>query len=180
MSSERGPQFPLEQDRPVAAEQGRVVPPREDPSVAAGPGHDVAERDFSAGGVVVRGHEVAVIVPRKRGPHGERVLGLPKGHPDGDESAERAALREVREETGLEVELVSPLGEIAYSYERDGRTVDKTVAFYLMRYRSGSLEHDQEIEEVRWMALEEAARALTFAGEREIVQRALSRCAQDL
>jgi 8-oxo-dGTP pyrophosphatase MutT (NUDIX family) len=138
-------------------------------------------RDFSAGGVVVRGGQVAVIVPFRRGPSGERVLGLPKGHPDGDETAEQAALREVGEETGLEVELVAPLGEISYSHQRAGRTVDKTVAFYLMRYRSGSLEdHDHEIEEARWIGLEEAAAALTFPGEREIVRRALSLGAADL
>jgi len=49
--------------------------------------------EFSAGGVVVRGREVIVIVPVKRDAHGNRVLGLPKGHPDGDETAEAAAAR---------------------------------------------------------------------------------------
>jgi 8-oxo-dGTP pyrophosphatase MutT (NUDIX family) len=139
------------------------------------------ERDFSAGGVVLRGEQVAVIVPFKRGPNGERVLGLPKGHPDKDETPEQAAVREVREETGLEVELIAPLGEISYSHQRAGRTVDKTVAFYLMRYLSGSLDdHDHEIEEARWMEIHQAAQELTFAGEREIVRLALSRRATDL
>jgi len=143
-----------------------------------GEAQDARERDFSAGGVVVHDGQVAVIVPRKRGPQGERVLGLPKGHPDGDESAEQAAAREVREETGLQVELLAPLGEIAYTHRRAGRTVDKRVRFYLFAYRSGRLEdHDEEIEEARWMPLQEAARALTFEGEREIVRRAISQMA---
>lgn len=140
------------------------------------------ERDFAAGGVVVRkGGEVAVIVPRKRGPAGQRVLGLPKGHPERGESVEQAATREVREETGLEVELVEPLGEIAYSYERDGRVIAKRVRFFLFRCLGGSLErHDHEIEQASWVPLAEAARALTFEGEREMVRRALSRVARDL
>jgi 8-oxo-dGTP pyrophosphatase MutT (NUDIX family) len=137
--------------------------------------------EFSAGGVVVRDGQVAVIVPFKRGPGGIRVLGLPKGHPDGDESAEATAAREVREETGLTAELIEPLGEVHYRYERAGRQLDKTVAFFLFRYQSGSLEdHDHEIEEARWLPLEDAVTALTYEGEREMVRRALSRSTRDL
>ncbi len=137
--------------------------------------------EFSAGGVVVRDGQVVVIVPVKRGPGGIRVLGLPKGHPNGDETPEQAATREVREETGVSAELVAPLGEARYSYDREGRPRAKTVAFFLFEYRSGSLEdHDHEIEEARWLPLAEAATALTYEGEREIVRRALSRFAGDL
>jgi 8-oxo-dGTP pyrophosphatase MutT (NUDIX family) len=138
------------------------------------------EREFSAGGVVVRGDEVAVIVPVKRGPDGERVLGLPKGHPDRGETAEQAAKREVVEETGLEAELIEPLGEVHYYYQRKGRRISKTVAFFLFEYRSGDLaDHDHEVEEARWMPLREASSALTYAGEREMVVRALSRIAAE-
>jgi 8-oxo-dGTP pyrophosphatase MutT (NUDIX family) len=65
---------------------------------------DHRRKDFSAGGVVVLNGEVAVIVPRRRGAQGDKVLGLTKGHLDGDESELEAAIREVREETGVEVE----------------------------------------------------------------------------
>ena len=136
--------------------------------------------EFSAGGVVVRGDEVIVLSPVKRDAQRTRVLGLPKGHPDGDESPEEAATREVREETGVTAELIEKLGEVSYSYERRGRRVAKRVAFYLFEYRSGDLaDHDHEIEQARWMPLKEAARALSYNGERDMVLRALSRLSQD-
>ncbi len=136
--------------------------------------------EFSAGGVVVRGEEVIVIVPVKRGARGDRVLGLPKGHPDANESPEAAAQREVREETGVDATLIEKLGEVNYSYERRGRRVAKQVTFYLFEYRSGELaDHDHEIEDASWMALEEAVRSLSYEGEREMVARALSRSSRD-
>jgi 8-oxo-dGTP pyrophosphatase MutT (NUDIX family) len=130
--------------------------------------------------VVVRDHEVIVVVPVKRDANGNRVLGLPKGHPDGDETPQEAAAREVAEETGVTAELIGSLGETGYTYERRSRRVAKRVAFFLFEYRSGDVaDHDHEIEEARWMPLEEAARALTYDGERAVVQRALSRLASD-
>jgi 8-oxo-dGTP pyrophosphatase MutT (NUDIX family) len=136
-------------------------------------------KDFSAGGVVVREGKVIVIVPRRRGAQGDKVLGLPKGHLDGEETEVEAAVREVREEAGVVAEPVERLGEISYTYEHRGQPIDKRVVFYLLEYRSGELAHDHEIEQVRWMSLEDAARSLTYEGEREMVQRALSRQAPD-
>jgi len=118
-----------------------------------------------------------VIVPARTRTPG--VLGLPKGHPDGDESPLEAAVREVREETGVEAEPIEPLGEIRYTYERKGHPVDKRVAFWLFEYRSGELSPDHEIAQARWMPLEEAARSLTYEGERQMVERALSRYVRD-
>jgi 8-oxo-dGTP pyrophosphatase MutT (NUDIX family) len=124
--------------------------------------------------VVVHGEQTLVIVPSRRAADGSRVLGLPKGHIDPGETPLQAALREVREETGVEAELVRELGEVRYWYRRHGRTVPKSVVFYLLRYRSGDTEdHDEEVEEVRWMALAEACTALTYEGEREMARCAL-------
>ena len=136
--------------------------------------------ELSAGGAVVHDSNVIVVVPVKRDARGRRVIVLPKGHLDAGETDELAAIREVMEETGVTATLIDKLGDVEYSYERRGRRRNKRVAFYLFEYRSGSLEdHDHEIEEARWMPLEEAAEALTYPGEREMVRRALSRSSTD-
>jgi 8-oxo-dGTP pyrophosphatase MutT (NUDIX family) len=132
-------------------------------------------RERSAGGVVVRDGEVAVIVPTRRAADGSKVLCLPKGHLDPGETPQQAATREVREETGLSAELVKDLGEVRYWYRRDGRSVPKSVAFFLFRYVSGdTADHDDEVEEARWMDLREAPAALSYEGEREVARRALA------
>jgi 8-oxo-dGTP pyrophosphatase MutT (NUDIX family) len=131
-------------------------------------------RELSYGGVVVRGAqaggapEVVAIVPR-----GKRALALPKGGAETDEAPERTAAREVREETGVTARVRSELGDVTYWYRRGGRRVHKTVRFFLFDYVEGSTDdHDHEVDEARWIPLEEARTALTYAGEREMVERA--------
>jgi len=137
-------------------------------------------QEISAGGVVLRGEQVVVIVPTRRAPDGSRVLALPKGHVDPGENTLQAAEREVREETGVSVELVRELGEVRYWYRREGRTIPKSVTFYLFSYLSGdTADHDDEVEEARWIDLEEAHRTLSHAAEREMVQRALAYLRED-
>jgi len=131
-------------------------------------------REFSAGGVVVRQMEGKpfVAVVRVRG----ETLALPKGHPFGEETPAEAARREVREETGLEADLVEQLGDVKYWYVRGGKRVAKVVTFFLFRYRSGSVEdHDHEVEEALWIPLAEAPERLAYKGEREMAVAALSR-----
>jgi len=137
-------------------------------------------REFSAGGVVVRGREVVVIVPTRRAADGSRVLALPKGHVDPGETAIQAATREVREETGVLATPVEELGETRYWYRRDGRTIGKSVCFFLFDYVEGDIEdHDDEVEEVRWISLEEAQTSLSHSAEREMVALAVARLEKD-
>jgi 8-oxo-dGTP pyrophosphatase MutT (NUDIX family) len=133
-------------------------------------------REFSAGGVVVRRFRgrpfVAVVRVR------DDVLALPKGHPDGNESAVDAARREVQEEAGVEAEPVEKLGDVRYWYWRDGDRVLKIVSFFLFRWRSGSVrDHDREVEEAGWIPLEDAPERLRYKGERDMAAIALSRLA---
>ena len=82
---------------------------------------------------------------------------LPKGTPDGDETPEQTALREVNEETGLEVRILDTIGDIHYRFVRDGRRIHKTVHYYLMEATGGDLaDHDQEFVDVRWVEVAEA------------------------
>jgi len=136
--------------------------------------------EVSAGGVVVRDGEVLLIVPTRRAANGARVVALPKGHLDGEETDEQAAAREVREEGGVEAELIEPLGDVRYHYRRDGRLIAKRVRFFLFEFRSGSIaDHDHEIEDARWVPLEQAVAELTYPGERDMVRRVLSRPRSD-
>lgn len=138
---------------------------------------DSGSRELSAGGVVLRGDEVCVIRPLgSTRPGRPPVIALPKGHIDPGESAPQTALREVREETGVEAELVEKLGDVRYFYQRDGRRIFKIVSFFLCSYVSGSVaDHDDEIELAWWMELERAAVELSYRGEREMAARALAR-----
>jgi 8-oxo-dGTP pyrophosphatase MutT (NUDIX family) len=123
---------------------------------------------------VIRDGQVAVIVPTRRAASGNKVLALPKGHVDPGETPAQAAQREVREEAGVDAELVGELGEVRYWYQRDGKKIAKVVTFFLFEYRSGDVgDHDSEVEVARWISLEEAERDLTYKGEREMVRRAV-------
>jgi 8-oxo-dGTP pyrophosphatase MutT (NUDIX family) len=129
------------------------------------------ERETSYGGVVVRGDEVIVIVPRGR----HRVLGLPKGGPVAGERPEETAAREVREETGITATVTERLGQVDYTYRRGGRRILKTVHFFLCRFEAGdTADHDHEVDDARWMPLDEARRRLSYPGERAMIDRALS------
>ena len=137
-------------------------------------------REFSAGGVVVRGEDIVVIVPTRRAADGSKVLALPKGHMDAGETPVQAAQREVREETGILAEPVRELGQTRYWYRRGGRTIGKEVTFFLFRHTGGdTADHDDEVEEVRWIGLEQAERELSHAAEREMVALARAYLRED-
>ncbi len=130
----------------------------------------------SAGGVLLVpvGSALLVALISLRG--GD-VLALPKGHIEPGERPEQTAVRETREETGIRGAVVAPLEEISYMYwSRASRArVAKRVAFYLLAYRAGSpAHHDGEVEGVRLVPVADAAAALSYAGERRVMERALA------
>jgi 8-oxo-dGTP pyrophosphatase MutT (NUDIX family) len=107
----------------------------------------------------------------------QRRWQLPKGIVEPDEAPEAAALREVREEAGVDATLVAPLDTIEFWYvgDHEGARVRfrKRVHFFLMRYRAGDVaDHDHEVHEARWFPLDEAERALAFRNERDVVAKA--------
>ena len=134
-------------------------------------------RQVSAGGVVYRrvadGAEVAIV---RVGP--KRRWQLPKGIVDDGETPEQTAVREVREEAGVDARLAAPLETIEYWYvgnERDGRRVrfHKFVHLFLLEYTSGDVvDHDHEVDEARWVPLGEAADMLSFESERKAMREA--------
>jgi 8-oxo-dGTP pyrophosphatase MutT (NUDIX family) len=106
----------------------------------------------------------------------DEILALPKGHPEPGESMKEAALREVREETGLTASIEEKLGDVRYWYARQGERVFKVVSFYLLRYVSGRIaDHDHEVEEALWIPLEDAPGRLAYGGERDMARTALSK-----
>ncbi|HYX79233.1 MAG TPA: NUDIX domain-containing protein [Actinomycetota bacterium] len=134
--------------------------------------------EVSSGGVVYEreGGSVRVVLAARRTRRGELVWGLPKGGLDEGESEIDAAIREVREETGIEAVVEEDLGQIRYFYVWEGVRVRKAVRFFLMRATGGDVSnHDDEMEEVRWFPLATAIRRAAFRGEREVLERARDR-----
>ncbi len=132
----------------------------------------------SAGGIVVRFHEGTpeLVVGRRRRERDGVTWTLPKGTPIEGETLEQTALREVGEETGLEVEIVAPLDFIQYTFVQHGTRIRKTVHYYVMEPTGGDLDrHDHEFDEVRWIAFDDAAALLSFETERSLVDRAAGR-----
>jgi 8-oxo-dGTP pyrophosphatase MutT (NUDIX family) len=142
-------------------------------------------RELSAGGVVVRrlrGRWMLAAIRPNGKPEG--VWALPKGLIDSGEKPDATAVREVREETGVDAELVRKLGDIRYVYTWQGERIFKIVSFYLLRYRGGRLDEldpamRREVAEARWLPLAEAPKLLAYRGERQMADEALRALAED-
>ena len=135
----------------------------------------------SAGGIVVR-HESGqpwLVVGSRRRERDGRTWTLPKGTPNPGESREETAIREVEEETGLQVRITSGLDSIEYRFVQSGTRIHKTVHYFMMIPTGGDLaRHDHEFDEVRWVTFEAASTMLTFDTERALVARAAALLAE--
>jgi 8-oxo-dGTP pyrophosphatase MutT (NUDIX family) len=128
---------------------------------------------MAAGGVVLRGSgdDLEVVIA---GRESDRSWVFPKGTPDPGETIEETALREVREESGLDVEIVRPIGKLEYWFAVPGERVHKIVHFFLMAARGGDVSrHDHEYDDVRWVPVAEARSLLTYDSYRDILDRAI-------
>jgi 8-oxo-dGTP pyrophosphatase MutT (NUDIX family) len=144
-------------------------------------------REFSAGALVLRHMQkqwwVAVIEPGREGEPEDRkdIIALPKGNVDGGEKPPQTALREVLEETGLLASLIAKLGDVKYVYVRkwsDNQRVFKIVSFFLTKYKSGQIgniteQMKHEVRRAYWLPLEQAAKRLSYSGEKQMAEKAL-------
>jgi len=135
------------------------------------------KRVVSAGGVVLRGDPPEVLVVSLKG---GKVVTLPKGQVEPGERYPETAVREVREETGVEAAVLSPLGKVRYYFTvKDGEvpvTVSKEVHYFLMAYRGGEPRPQlSEVEAAYFLPVAEALNRLSYPNEREMLRKALLR-----
>jgi 8-oxo-dGTP pyrophosphatase MutT (NUDIX family) len=134
--------------------------------------------EVSAGGFVISKSDpnlIALMARFNRG--GKLEWCIPKGHLEGNETSEQAALREVFEETGLEAEIVAQLGEVNYQFIQDGSKISKTVHVYLMQQTGGELSFDndphKEASELEWVQVSELLARLSHGNEKRIAKLAI-------
>lgn len=133
----------------------------------------------SSGGVLFKQLNLKIkICLIARRTQGKVVWCLPKGHVESKESLQAAALREVREETGISGSIVSPLGFITYQfYDSESKSrIFKKVYFFLIRYRAGKTsDHDDEVEMVRWHSPDEALNKIQYPSECGVLKKAIKK-----
>ena len=132
--------------------------------------------ETSAGGFVLNAENPKLVALSGRYTRGGRLEWcIPKGHPEGDENYEQAAVREVGEETGLIAEIVESLGQITYEFTVPDRTIEKTVHHYILRQTGGELtvenDPDQEAVEARWYHIDELENQLTHKNEKNLARK---------
>ena len=131
---------------------------------------------FSAGGVAFRKQDGRIDVALISVGADNRWQ-LPKGLVDEGESTEQAAIREVREEAGIDTEIVTRIDKVEYWYfwKENGQRIryHKFIYFYLLRYKAGDVrEHDHEVNDARWVNIDDAIKMLAFDNEKKIMEKA--------
>jgi 8-oxo-dGTP diphosphatase len=135
------------------------------------------KKQTSAGGVIYRKKERGVQIVLISVRNGQAWC-LPKGIVDKGETKEEAALREVREETGLTGRIIDVLGDINYWYfiKEENIKCRKKVYFYLMEYVSGdTADHDIEVDEAGWFSPENAMKKVRYKGDRSMLEKAIEK-----
>jgi diadenosine hexaphosphate hydrolase (ATP-forming) len=128
-----------------------------------------SKAEYSAGGIVQDGTNLLMIKVRKK--EGE-VWTFPKGHLDPGETEEIAAIREVREETGYECEILKPFERVRYFFEREGVRIEKNVTWFLMKpiSKTGTFDTD-EIMESEWVPFDEAQKRATYRSDEQLLAK---------
>ena len=124
--------------------------------------------EISAGGIVARKSEdrIQVLLVRR-----DEYWQLPKGLVERNESFEETAVREVKEETGMDAEIMKKIGKINYWYRKEDKRIYKVVHFFLMESKGGSIEeHDHEMDEVKWFSIDEACEIISFKNEGDLIK----------
>ncbi|MBU0683160.1 MAG: NUDIX hydrolase [Candidatus Omnitrophota bacterium] len=135
----------------------------------------MSEKQFSAGGIVIKGEELNLRILLIKDRFGYWTW--PKGHVEKGETREEAAIREIREETGLKkLEVMREVGKQEYYFEHDGKTIFKTVHIFLMRFfgEEPLKIQTQEISDARWYMPEQALETIQYEGSKEIIEKALT------
>lgn len=128
------------------------------------------KREFSAGGIVFNSQGQVLITKHSQNKH----WSFPKGLIDPGQTPKEAALREVKEEGGVEAEIIDKVGYSKYVYTLNGEKIFKVVTYFLMKYKLGKIEdHDWEVEESGWFAPEAALKQLSFSQDKELLEKAL-------
>ena len=131
--------------------------------------------EVSAGGLVVAEvtQEPDCLLISRFDRRNRHIWSFPKGHVEGEETWQETAVREVHEETGIEAEVLSPLGKVDFWFMADGRRIHKTVHHFLMVARGGVIsDEDPEVESVEWVAWHEVRGRLAYSDERSLFKKA--------
>lgn len=133
------------------------------------------KREFSAGGIIFnKAGQVLLINNEALKDPSKSYWGFPKGHLNEGESSQNAAIREVKEETGLEVEIKAKIGDHKYVFTFQGEKIFKVVTMFLMQLIGGELKiQTDELLDAQWFAPEEALKKLSFSQDKSLLKKAL-------
>ena len=127
-------------------------------------------REFSAGGIVFNSENQVLLTQHSQNKH----WGFPKGWLDEGETVKEAAIREVREEGGVEAKIIRELPQAVFFFQINGQKIKKTVTYFLMEYVSGDpKDHDWEMEEAGWLEKDQVLGRITYSSDKKVFQEAL-------